>query len=66
MNPSGGKGIYGKVHFKGIAVGIIPLDDEFNIYLVGQYRFPLEKYSWEIPEGAAKWKWILSRLQKGN
>ncbi len=54
LNPSGGRGIYGKVHFKGIAVGVIPLDDEFNIYLVGQYRFPLEKYSWEIPEGAAQ------------
>lgn len=54
LNPSGGKGIYGKVHFKGIAVGVIPLDDEFNIYLVGQYRFPLDQYSWEIPEGAAQ------------
>jgi 8-oxo-dGTP pyrophosphatase MutT (NUDIX family) len=52
LNPSGGRGIYGKVHFKGIAVGIIPLDEEFNIYLVGQYRFPLDQYSWEIPEGA--------------
>src|ERR1017187_3771684 len=52
LNPAGGRGIYGKVHFKGIAVGIIPLDEEFNIYLVGQYRFPLDQYSWEIPEGA--------------
>lgn len=50
-NPSGGKGIYGKVHFKNNAIGILPLDDELNTYLVGQYRFPLEQYSWEIPEG---------------
>ena len=51
LNPSGGKGIYGKVHFKNLAIGIIPLDDEMNTYLVGQYRFTLNEYSWEIPEG---------------
>ncbi len=51
INPSGGKGIYGKVHFKNAAIGILPLDDKLNTYLVGQYRFPLEQYSWEIPEG---------------
>jgi len=51
LNPSGGKGIYGKVHFKNIGVGVLPLDDELNTYLVGQYRFTLNQYSWEIPEG---------------
>lgn len=51
INPSGGKGIYGKVHFKNLAIGIIVLDDHFNTYLVGQYRFTLNEYSWEIPEG---------------
>ncbi|OQP68671.1 NUDIX domain-containing protein [Niastella populi] len=51
INPSGGKGIYGKVHFKGIATGALPLDDELNTYLVGQYRFTIDRYSWEIPEG---------------
>lgn len=51
INPSGGRGIYGKVHFKNIAIGVIVLDEKMNTYLVGQYRFPIEKYSWEIPEG---------------
>ena len=51
INPSGGKGIYGKEHFKNLAIGIIPLDDDLNTYLVGQYRFTLNQYSWEIPEG---------------
>ncbi len=51
INPSGGKGIYGKVHFKNLAIGIIPLDEELNTWIVGQYRFPINKYSWEIPEG---------------
>lgn len=51
INPNGGKGIYGKVHFKNIAIGIIPIDEEGNTWLVGQHRFPLNIYSWEIPEG---------------
>src|SRR6476620_3521750 len=51
INPAGGKGIYGKVHFKNLAIGVIVLDMHLNTYLVGQYRFPIEKYSWEIPEG---------------
>ena len=51
INPSGGKGIYGKVHYKNLAIGIIPLDAQGYIWLVGQYRFVLEGYSWEIPEG---------------
>ncbi|WP_431209749.1 NUDIX domain-containing protein [Puia sp. P3] len=51
VNPSGGKGIYGKVHFKGLAIGVLPLDEEGYTWLVGQYRFTLDQYSWEIPEG---------------
>ncbi|WEK34798.1 MAG: NUDIX hydrolase [Candidatus Pseudobacter hemicellulosilyticus] len=51
INPSGGKGIYGKVHFRNLAVGVLPLDQDLNTYLVGQYRFTLDRYSWEIPEG---------------
>lgn len=51
INPAGGKGIYGKVHFKNLAIGILPLDEHLNTWLVGQYRFPADKFSWEIPEG---------------
>jgi len=51
INPSGGEGIYGEVHFKNLAIGILPLDEDYNTWLVGQYRFPLKAYSWEIPEG---------------
>lgn len=53
LNPSGKPGIYGKVHFKNLAVGIIPIDTEGNTYLVGQYRYVLDSWSWEIPEGGA-------------
>lgn len=51
INPSGKPGIYGKVHFKNIALGVIPLDDDLNTYLVGQYRFTIDQYTWEMPEG---------------
>jgi 8-oxo-dGTP pyrophosphatase MutT (NUDIX family) len=54
LNPSGAEGIYGKVQYKHIAVGIIPLDANWNTWLVGQYRFPLDQYSWEIPEGGGR------------
>jgi 8-oxo-dGTP pyrophosphatase MutT (NUDIX family) len=50
IRPDGEPGIYGAVHYKNIAVGILPLEDD-EIYLVGQYRYVLDQYSWEIPEG---------------
>ncbi len=51
INPAGNPGIYGVVKFKNKAIGIVPVDDRGCIYLVGQYRYPLDAYSWEIPEG---------------
>ncbi|HTZ99011.1 MAG TPA: NUDIX hydrolase [Candidatus Aquilonibacter sp.] len=51
LNPAGKPGIYGTVHFKNHAIGVVPIDEEGNVILVGQYRFPLSAYSWEIPEG---------------
>lgn len=54
INAGGNKGIYGTVHFKNLAIGIIPLDENNNTWLVGQYRYPLNQYSWEICEGGGK------------
>lgn len=51
INPSGKPGIYGKVHYKNIAIGTIALDAAGSTYLVGQFRYVLGAYSWEIPEG---------------
>lgn len=51
VTPSGTPGIYGTVHYKNLALGVLPIDREGNTYLVGQYRFALQEYSWEIPEG---------------
>ena len=50
IRPDGEPGIYGVVHYKNTAVGVLPVEDD-HVYLVGQYRYPLERYSWEIPEG---------------
>lgn len=51
INPAGGKGIYGKVHFKNKAIGVIPVDKDLNTWLVGQFRYTVDEWSWEIPEG---------------
>lgn len=51
INPAGKPSIYGTVHFKNLAIGILPLDKDFNTWLVGQWRYPLNAYSWEIVEG---------------
>ena len=51
LNPAGNPGIYGKVHFKNTAISIVALDSEGFTYLVGQYRYTLNAYSWEVPEG---------------
>lgn len=49
--PDGGPGIYGVVHFNSLAVGVVPIDDNDEVTLVGQYRYVLDQWSWEIPEG---------------
>ncbi len=51
IRPDGLPGIYGVVHFKNRAVGVLPVERDGTIWLVGQYRYPLAAYSWEIPEG---------------
>lgn len=51
INPGGGQGVYGKVSFKNKAIGIIPIDENKFTWLVGQYRYTLDEYSWEIPMG---------------
>jgi len=50
IRPDGGEGIYGVMETR-IATGVVPLDSDGCIYLVGQYRYPTKVYSWEIPEG---------------
>lgn len=51
LNPVGNPAVYGVVNFKNLAIGVLPLDAQNNTWLVGQWRFPLNQYSWEIPEG---------------
>ena len=51
LNPAGNPGIYGKVHYKNTAISIVAVDSEGYTNLVGQYRYTLNAYSWEVPEG---------------
>ena len=51
ITPAGKDGIYGKTHFKNKAIAILPLDQQGNTWLVGQYRYALDDYSWEVPMG---------------
>jgi 8-oxo-dGTP pyrophosphatase MutT (NUDIX family) len=53
VRPDGLPGIYGVVEFKNRAVGVLPVDHDGSVWLVGQYRYPLQAYSWEIPEGGS-------------
>jgi 8-oxo-dGTP pyrophosphatase MutT (NUDIX family) len=51
--PDGQPGIYGVVSFLNRAIGVVAIDERDRVLLVGQYRYPLDQYSWEIPEGGA-------------
>lgn len=52
IRPDGKRGIYGVVETR-VATGAVPLTEDGRIYLVGQYRYPLDCYSWEVPQGGA-------------
>lgn len=51
LNPANNPATYSVVNFKNLAIGILALDNEYNTWLVGQWRYPVNEYSWEIPEG---------------
>ena len=50
-DPGGNPGLYGVCEVKSFAVGVVPVDAEGHVWLVGQHRFPRDYYSWELPEG---------------
>ena len=52
-NPGGGSNLYGHVRFKNVAVAILPIDGQGNTRLVGQTRYTLGEYSWELPMGGS-------------
>jgi ADP-ribose pyrophosphatase len=51
INPAGNPAVYSTIKFKNKAIGVIPLDENDHTWIVGQYRYPVDAYSWEIPEG---------------
>jgi 8-oxo-dGTP pyrophosphatase MutT (NUDIX family) len=50
----GGTGLYAVCGFRRTACGVLALDDQDRVVLVGQWRYPLEGYSWELPEGGGE------------
>ena len=52
IRPDGQPGIYGVIEFPNPSVAVLAVDADEHVYLVGQYRYTLNQYSWEIPEGA--------------
>ena len=52
IRPDGQNGIYGVIDTR-IATGVVALTPEHEVYLVGQYRYPTDVYSWEIVQGGA-------------
>ena len=54
IRPDGQPGIYGVVHFGHLAIGVVPMDAQDRVLLVGQYRYTMDHYSWEVPEGGGE------------
>jgi 8-oxo-dGTP pyrophosphatase MutT (NUDIX family) len=54
IHPGGRDGTYGVVRVRRLAVGVLPIEPDGRVHMVGQWRFPLKRYSWEIPEGGAE------------
>lgn len=54
IRPDGEKGYYGVVRIRRVGVGVLPIEPDGRVHLVGQWRFPLARYSWELPEGGAE------------
>ena len=54
INPAGKPGHYGVINIRRAAVGVLPIEPDGRVHMVGQWRFPLKRYSWEMPEGGAE------------
>lgn len=52
--PDGAPGEYTVLRIRRLAVGVLPIDADGRVHLVGQWRFPLARYSWEMPEGGGE------------
>jgi 8-oxo-dGTP pyrophosphatase MutT (NUDIX family) len=54
IHPGGAHGEYTVIRPRRLAVGVLPVESDGSVHLVGQWRFPLKRYSWEMPEGGAE------------
>jgi 8-oxo-dGTP pyrophosphatase MutT (NUDIX family) len=54
IHPGGAEGTYSVIRIRRLAVGVLPIEADGRVHLVGQWRFPLGRYSWEMPEGGGE------------
>ncbi len=52
IRPDGGPGIYGVVEIRP-SVGVVAINERDEVALVGQWRYSVNRYSWEIPRGGS-------------
>ena len=53
IRPDGQPGIYGVVEVPP-SVGIVAINQKDHVVLVGQWRYTLNRYLWEIPRGGSE------------
>jgi 8-oxo-dGTP pyrophosphatase MutT (NUDIX family) len=54
VRPDGSDGAYNVVRVRRLGVGVLPIDAEGCVHMIGQWRFPIGRYSWEMPAGGAE------------
>lgn len=52
IRPDGGPGIYGVIEIRP-SIGVVAIDDRDRVVLVGQWRYSVRRYSWEVPRGGS-------------
>lgn len=52
IRPDGGPGIYGVIEIRP-SVGVVAINERDEVVLVGQWRYSVNRYSWEIPRGGS-------------
>ena len=52
IRPDGGPGLYGVIEIRP-SIGVVAVDSEDRVVLVGQWRYSVDRYSWEVPRGGS-------------
>lgn len=64
IKPDGSRGIYAYVETRGPSVCVVAIDDNNEVYLIGQYRYTSGEFSWEVPNGNSDGEDVLSAAKR--